>query len=355
MRRLGVITLGTVMLAGCVGQSDYRDLEAKHGHLLDVKEQWEAEKSEVASTVEETRRSYHHMSMEQGALKVQMDTALQSLRSAKADLQAISNKVDGQGVLFREQQRQTAVLTDQFGQVLSKVAALAETNHELATRVNQLAKVTQQMAMKVDAAKKVSVASAKRASGKTDKSDEGGVSKEKSTEPTPAETPVATKVTAVMPGPTVGIDPDSSTTPGSGWQGVAATKPESAVPSAAPAPMNTGINGSVSVAASPAMNHTWPPALAPAPLPSALAKASEPAASKGRWEQLKDMIGKARTGGGKSVDAPAPTALSLGSAGEANAASFPQERRFGTISSVEGTPAPGAVIAIPAAPPVPKP
>lgn len=345
--------LGVVLMAlttqGCVGLGDYKDLEGKHSHLLDVKETWESEQSDLSKRVEDIRLAYQRMTVDQGTLKGQLDSILQAVRSTKADIQAMGNKVEGQGNILKEQQHQMGTVTDHFSQVISEVATLSETNHMLANRVEHLTRVTKQTARNVaDANKRMASAGTKRPPMSVE-SPETEAHGSKETPGDRIHTDVQSVSSALPP-------------PGSVMSEVPAVG--SPVTPVAPQPSLvvpiTSASGEPTTATSPAVVGSFVKPLESGVSPTSFdvgAPTSDGTVSTSRWEQLKELFGKIRPVQKKGPEAPAPTAMSVpvpstGSshAGEAMASPFPKPQSLSTISSFPGNPAPGSVIVVPPVP-----
>lgn len=337
--------LGVVLMAlttqGCVGLGDYKDLEGKHSHLLDVKETWESEQSDLSKRVADIRLAYQRMTVDQGTLKGQLDSILQAVRSTKADIQAMGNKVEGQGNILKEQQHQMGTVTDHFSQVISEVATLSETNHMLANRVEQLMRVTKQTARNVaDANKRMASAGMKRPPMSVE-SPETEAHGSKETPGDRIQTDVQSVSSALPPPGSVMSEVPTVGSP------VTPLAPQSSLV----VPI-TSASGELTTATSPAVVGTLVK-----PLESGVSPTSDGTVSTSRWEQLKELFGKIRPVLKKGPEAPAPTAMSVpvpatGSshAGEAMAAPFPKLQNLSTISSFPGIPAPGSVIVVPPVP-----
>ncbi len=342
MERWVGVVLMALMTQGCVGLGDYQALEDKHSHLLDVKETWESEQSELSRRVEDARLAYQRMTVEQANLKTQIESVVQAVRATKSDMQTLGNTVEGQGNLFKEQQRQFGIVTDHFSQVIAQGATLAETNTMLANRVEGLTKLTKQTATKVaDVNKKIARAGAKRTVTAVESSEtEESGAKEK---------PVVLSNKDVLPVSPAPASPGPDASEASPVAGPGAPLTASPNPSAihpAHGPVAAGGEGHAKPLAS----------VAPSTPEAVLAPKSESSTKSGRWEQVKDLLGKIRPTSKKGPEAPAPTALSRPApatgpshAGEAMAAA-PEPHGLSTISLSPGIPAPGAVIPVPPAP-----
>lgn len=329
-----------IAMQGCVSAGQYHDLEAKHGHLLDVKETWDSEQAELSRRVEDTRLAYQRMTVDQGTIKTQLDGIQQALRSSKSDLQMLANKVDGQGNLFKEQQHQFLVVTDHFSQVISQVATLAETNHMLANRVEQLTKVSKQTATKVaDVTKKMASVGGKRPSHSADgiESDEAVV-KEK---PVVLPSPVAD----AMPASGKVLNPTGELSGSSSVSSLPVVPDPSFFPST-----SSGSLEGLHPVPSPVSNESSPVVSSSVSSTSGPESGSSaaPVVKSGRWQQLKDMVGLGRSTASKGTSVGSkPVVSSVPShTGEALAAS-PKMQSLSTISSTPGVPAPGAVIDAP--------
>lgn len=352
-RGLGVVLL-VLAVQGCVLAGDYQQLESKHSHLLDVKETWESEQSDLSRRVEDARMAYQRMTVEQGTLKAQLESVLQAVRSAKGDIQTLGNKVEGQANLLKEQQHQFGVVTDHFTQVISQVATLAETNQMLANRVEQLTKVTKQTATKVaDVNKKLASGGAKRPVAKA--------------EPVENEAHGTTEIHT--PSGSGDVVPTGAAASGSG--GELSDRANGLAPTSASVSISSAV--APSAMASPAQ--VGPPALPADVLPSvreaampplvsasssapasAVSPATDGSPTTGRWTQLKELFGMKRPMPKKGPETPASTVSSApvgpsssSHAGEAMAAS-PGPHTLSTISVTPGVPAPGGVISSPSAP-----
>lgn len=344
MRSAWSIVVMALAVQGCVWAGEYKELEAKHGHLLDVKETWDSEQSELSRRVEDTRLAYQRMTVDQGVLKSQMDSILQALRASKSDLQTISNKVEGQGNLIKEQQHQFGLVTDHFSQVISQVATLAETNHMLANRVEQLTKVTKQTATKVaDVNKKISSGGVKRASATSDgaePTDDAG----------PKEKAAVLSGVEKMPAT---ISPPSPVA--DGYESISSPGVSSGPQTSSLSPTSTGTTdlatgGTLSVATGSAPIVQSSVVSTPS---SGAGLKPELAMKSGRWQQVKDLlrIGGSTPAKGSEMSASpvvskSPAASGASHVGEAMAAS-PRPQSLSTISSTPGVPAPGAVIPSP--------
>lgn len=320
MKRWILVALIAAVAQGCVGLGAYKELEGKHSHLLDVKEQWESEQSELSRRVQDTWLAYQRSMVDQGTFKSQMELALLSLRAVKSDVQILSPKVEGQGTTIKEQLQQYTALRDQFTQVMSQVATLAETNTMLANRVEQLTKLTKQTALRVAEAKKrpPTVASIKPS---TIPDHSGGPG---STEPT------GTRLNAV-PGLDTSSDPPVALVPQ-----VVSIPP-------VPEPVLAGERLDTTVSL---------------PTDNAASVKPAPTAPISRWQQFKDLFGlgglplkKSPEPSASTVSSEPPAVTGSSSPGEALAA-VPRSRALSTISSHPGIPAPGAVIHVP---PLPQP
>lgn len=344
MKRAWGVVVIAVAMQGCVSAGQYHDLEAKHGHLLDVKETWESEQADLSRRVEDTRVAYQRMTVDQGTIKAQLEAIQQSLRASKSDLQILGNKVEGQGNLFKEQQHQFTVVTDHFGQVITQVATLAETNHMLANRVEQLTKVTKATATKVaDVNKKIASGAGKRSTA----SGEGGESEEvagKDKHPvlSGGVEPVPTSGKVVNPSGVTAGSPAVSSMP-------VAPDPSSLSPTSARSlegmsPVNPTVASVSASVVPPPVSAMLSPDVTEKPV--SLAK-------PGRWQQLKELVGMGRPNAAHGSEQSRPSVVSKpvpssgpSHGGEALAAS-PTVHSLSTISATPGVPAPGGVIDAP--------
>ena len=132
------MSIGVLVLSGCVSSATYGELKAKHDHLLSVKEHWEGEQQAIEERVENTTRAYHHVSVEQGNLKAQNDQVLTAMRTVKDEVRNTNSKVDRQEVNLRAHEERMVQMEGRFTELMTNVATMAETNHALANRVDQL-------------------------------------------------------------------------------------------------------------------------------------------------------------------------------------------------------------------------
>ena len=327
MQRVVLVALVAAVAQGCVGIGTYKELEGRHSHLLDVKEQWESEQSDLSRRVEDTGLAYQRLIVDQGAFKQQMESVLQNMRAVKSDLQLLSPKVEGQGTTIKEQLQQYTALRDQFSQVISQVATLAETNLMLANRVEQLTKLTKLTAMKVAEANKKSVSVAMKPPSAT-------------LEPSGArESGLKGAAVSGLNGPS---DP-----------GAHHVTPVALVPPASSSPRDpetiTAPDG-VGVKASPVEP------IVPVLSSDVVNAKDAPTAKPSFWEQFKAYVGGSRVPQKQDPVAPVSTVpqqpsptIVFSPTAEAMAAP-PEGRALSTISSSPGTPAPGAVIRVPPAP-----
>ena len=132
------MSIGVLVLSGCVSSATYGELKAKHDHLLSVKEHWEGEQQAIEERVENTTRAYHHVSVEQGNLKAQNEQVLTAMRTVKDEVRNTNSKVDRQDSNLRAHEERMVQMEGRFTELMTNVATMAETNHALANRVDQL-------------------------------------------------------------------------------------------------------------------------------------------------------------------------------------------------------------------------